>query len=100
MPDEDGRVNDLHSREYEVWRDHPVSKWLRDYLNDYADYLRGEHMADWESGKLLDQREEWMRLGRVQALTDIVNLRFVDFTDFYERRLEVDAGEADPGVEG
>ena len=98
MPDEDGRVHGLHPREYEVWLDHPVSKWFRDYLNDYADFLRREHMADWESGSLLDQREEWMRLGRVQTLAEIAWQPFEDFTEFYERWLN--AGKADPGVEG
>lgn len=55
----------------------------RHYLDDYAAALRRDHMARWEAGAD-DQKTEDQALGRINTLTEIIDLEFAHIALFYE----------------
>jgi hypothetical protein len=77
------RSLEIDEQDYQLWRHHPVSKVVLQYIDDYRMRLREEALARWESGalQLIDDRE--MR-GRVLACSDIVDLQFESIRSFYE----------------
>ena len=53
------------------------------YLADFADALRRDHMARWEASAD-DPQIENQALGRINALTEITGLEFAHIALFYE----------------
>lgn len=73
----------IGEQDFHLWRHHPVSKVVLQYLADYREVLRREAMDRWESGALRLVDEQEMR-GRVLAVTDMIDLAHESIRSFYE----------------
>jgi hypothetical protein len=73
----------ISEQDYQLWRHHPVSKVVLQYLSDYREALRQVAMERWESGalQLIDEKE--LR-GRVLAVGDMIDLSHESMRSFYE----------------
>lgn len=69
--------------DFQLWRHHPVSRVVIQYLNDYAVSLEREALERWRSGalRLIDEQE--MR-GRVLTCLEMADLSFESIRGFYE----------------
>ena len=83
-------IRDIAEPDYQLWRHHPVSKVVLQYLADYSAALEREIMARWRGGmlQLVDEKEA---RGRLLACQDIVELNHESIRSFYEGEKPVDA---------
>ena len=73
---------DLSEAEYQGWRHHPVSRLLLNYLDDYANGLERQLVANWYAGQMTDEMAKEAR-GRALVARELGNLSLADLQGFY-----------------
>lgn len=78
------RIDPTEVREdqFGAWRNHPMSRFMFQYLNERADEMEQLALAQWRSGKLTLVTEQEMR-GRVSEMRDIAAIDFKAIAGFY-----------------
>ena len=73
------QVKGVVQDQFQDWLRHPVTRVFRQYLRDYREALRGNHLQRWEQGG----PDPADALGRVLTLAEVADLEFADMLAFY-----------------
>ena len=84
---EQSALNQISAEDYAMWRHHPVSKIVIQYITDFAAVLEREALDRWRSGSLRFTDEQEMR-GRVLTCKELAELPFEAIKAFYEGEKE------------
>ena len=76
-------VRVITEADYQLWKHHPVTKWFRQYLNDFRGYAIAETNAEWLNGDLKLDTAEGNR-AQIKMLQEMAELEFGDVADFYD----------------
>ena len=75
-------IREMDLVQFNLWRQHPVSKVVLGFLADYAEALATQATAQWiENGVPLEHQAE--ARGRILANREMVALRLTDIQAFY-----------------
>lgn len=97
------QVNGITEADFNTWKHHPVTKVLHQFLGDYAEALKSDHLGRWLAGED-DPAQESLARGRIITATELKALKFQDIAEFYrdgeasvqgERNEEEDGRETD-----
>ena len=72
----------LGDQQLHLWRHHPVSQVVLQYLRDFSVAVEVKLLADWRAGSLSLAAEQEMR-GRVLAWRDVADLEIGALRAFY-----------------
>lgn len=81
------KLLDLTEQDYLDWKHHPVTKLVRQYLDDYSRSLRRGHEDLWlnaPGGHAVDPVLAAEMKGRVLTLAEMRALTFLNIADFYQ----------------
>lgn len=76
------RLQGITEPDYQVWRHHPVTKLVLQYMADFREALRRDALARWESGALTLTDEHELR-ARSNVLAELGELQFPSIANFY-----------------
>ena len=76
-------INGITEQHFRQWARSPATAAFRQYLQDYSDALRRDHLARWEAGGA-DQALEDEARGRINTLAELGGLEFEHMAAFYE----------------
>ncbi len=76
-------IKGVQEESYLDWRRHPVTKMYLQYLLDYREALRRDHVARWEAGGM-NMEVEIEAKGRANTLAELSDLSFEVIADFYK----------------
>lgn len=82
-------VHGVQQDQYQAWSHHPVTAAFHQYLRDYAEALRRDHLQRWERGALEADNDQEAR-GRVLSLIEVADLEFGHMLTFYADQKEDD----------
>lgn len=82
----------IQREDYQVWRHHPVTKLVLQYMADFNVSLQKEAIEKWVNGTLsLPEAHE--RRARIMILGEMVDLSFEAIEEFYQPETEASATE-------
>lgn len=72
----------LTQADYQQWRQHPVSRWFRQYLADAGEAIKQDHLTRFIQGDM-DPAIEAEARGRMLVLNEIATMEFGHIAAFY-----------------
>lgn len=88
--DKEPQVRGISAQDYGLWRQHPVSKLLLQFLRDKRAFLSRLAMEQWLDGSALSETVR----GQIIEMQELENLDFASVLAFYQEQ------EAGNGTEG
>lgn len=73
---------EITAQQYGAWRQHPMTRFMLQYMDDFADTLVAKANADWLAGTLELKDSDEMR-GRINCLKEVTTLPWSAIAAFY-----------------
>lgn len=77
----------MSEADYQQWRQHPVTRWFRNFLTAFADDVVAQHNERWANGNDQPQIEALER-GRFLAAIHFRDLTFEDVAQAYHAQTQ------------